>query len=225
MNADPHSCPHCLDGGWVFPYAADSRGKVSHVRCLRCNTNFPAWHERKFPVYPPDHLVWIVQKPRERLHFNHFHFSHYHPKEIHHQMTTTTVHDDAQPFGAHLVLLDAQGNPTGADDIPTWTSSDETVASVSSTTPNGLSAIIHVAKPGECDIVASTTDNNGTKIVLTGHLVVEAGAAVSGEIAFDTPAPAPVAVSAPAPAITDPSAAATPAAPADTTTPAAAPTA
>lgn len=123
-------------------------------------------------------------------------------------MATYTGTDSDAPFPATIQLEDAAGNPVAPDDIPVWETSDATIATVSSTTPDGTQATIAVAgRAGSCTITATSVNKTGTKIVMSGAVVIAAGDASQGEITFPSTETVP---SVPASDPTSPSASATP---------------
>lgn len=136
--------------------------------------------------------VWLIELPPTRsrwLPSQQHHFKRHRPKEIHYHMGQITVHDDQAPFTATIVLLDKAGQPTTPDDVPVWASSADNVATVTPAADGMSAQITVVGGLGSAQVVASTTDTDGTKLVLTGDVIVTAGEAVSGEIDFTLPAP------------------------------------
>lgn len=80
-------------------------------------------------------------------------------------MGSTTVPDNSGPVTATVTASDADGQPTSFQSPPTWTSSDEAVATVDgSADPSGLTAIVTPVGIGEADIVASTVNDDGTVV-------------------------------------------------------------
>ena len=80
-------------------------------------------------------------------------------------MGSTTVPDNSGPVTATVSATDAAGQPTTVQSPPSWTSSNEAVATVdSSGDPSGLTAQVTVVGIGETDIVASTTNDDGTVV-------------------------------------------------------------
>jgi hypothetical protein len=89
-----------------------------------------------------------------------------------------------------VVLVDAEGNPTTADDTPTWEVGDETVLTVHPS-DDGLSASFDVGAPGSSSVTVRTTETHDgegdpTEIVLTGLVTVVAGDTVAGSVEFST---------------------------------------
>ena len=62
-------------------------------------------------------------------------------------MGEITVSDDSGPVNATVAYEDAQGNPANPADTPTWSSSDESVATVEASS-DGLSATVTVGSGG-----------------------------------------------------------------------------
>ena len=80
-------------------------------------------------------------------------------------MGSTTVPDNSGPVTATATATDADGQPTSFQSPPTWTSSDESVATVDgSGDPSGLTAEVTPVGIGEVDIVASTVNDDGTVV-------------------------------------------------------------
>src|SRR6478735_6390416 len=78
-------------------------------------------------------------------------------------MGQITVKDSDAPLGATVTFLDAKGATTTPDSVPTWASSDETVATVQ-VSDDGLSAVVTIGNPGATVISVDTTDNDGTVV-------------------------------------------------------------
>ena len=98
-------------------------------------------------------------------------------------MTPVTLHDSDPTFTAVFHPVDAKGNPTAPDDIPVWSVSDATILQVSSTTPDGLIAVINiVGVEGTATLAVTSVDANGTVISATQDYTVAAGEAVNGTI-------------------------------------------
>lgn len=98
------------------------------------------------------------------------------------------VRDDETTLRATITLLDSEGQPTTADDVPTWEVGDESVLTVHPA-DDGLSATFDVGSPGASSVAvttAETHDGEGdpTPIVLTGLVTVVAGDTVSGSVDF-----------------------------------------
>ena len=98
-------------------------------------------------------------------------------------MAPVTLHDSDPTFTAIFHPVDAKGNLTAPDDIPVWSVSDATVLQVSSTTPDGLTAVINiVGVEGTATLAVTSIDTNGTVISATQDYTVAAGEAVNGSI-------------------------------------------
>lgn len=80
-------------------------------------------------------------------------------------MGSTTVPDNSGPVTATVTATDADGQATAFQSPPTWTSSDESVATVDgSGDPSGLTVQVTPVGIGESDIVASTVNEDGTVV-------------------------------------------------------------
>lgn len=101
-------------------------------------------------------------------------------------MGQITVPDNSEPLNATVAFVDEEGNPTTADDVPQWSSSDETVATVEPS-EDGLSASIPIGAPGATVIMVETTNDDGSTAAATGTITVEPGDAVFGSVEFATP--------------------------------------
>jgi len=105
-------------------------------------------------------------------------------------MSEITVKDDAANLTATFKLFDSEGNETTPDGTPTWSSSDDSVATPTASA-DGMSATIAVGAPGVCVIHVSafeTHDGEGdpTEIVAEGTVTVQPGDAVIGSVEFAT---------------------------------------
>jgi hypothetical protein len=99
-------------------------------------------------------------------------------------MADVTVKDDAGTLSASVTFLDDEGNPTTADDVPVWASSDETIATVSAAA-DGLSAVVTVVGAlGAAVISVDSTNAAGTDVHAQGTVTVVASDEVSGEVTF-----------------------------------------
>lgn len=106
-------------------------------------------------------------------------------------MGEITVTVDAAPLGASAKFLDAKGNETTPDEVPEWTSSDESVATVQAS-DDGMSAVVTVSSPGATVIEVSTVETNtNTEIVSQGTVTVQPGDTVIGDVSFSENAPVP----------------------------------
>jgi hypothetical protein len=98
-----------------------------------------------------------------------------------------TVQEDHAPLKASVVFKDVNGLVVQPDDIPRWSSSDETTASVSSA-EDGMSAEVTIVAPGATVIeVASTESNTGVEVIAQGTVTVQPilpGDTAIGEVTF-----------------------------------------
>ena len=124
-------------------------------------------------------------------------------EEVHVPMGEISVSNEDKPtLTATVTFTDAAGNPTTADDIPTWTSSDDTIAAVSPS-PDGLSGTVTVTSVmGSAVITVHTVNEDGSKVDASGTVHVMAGDAVMGSVEF-TQAETPAAEAPPAEASTE----------------------
>ncbi len=82
-------------------------------------------------------------------------------------MTDLSVKDTDPDPSVSIVPLDIDGNPTTADDVPQYTSSDETVATVAAAVDGLSAAVTKTGKVGATAIgVSSTRSSDG--VVLQG---------------------------------------------------------
>lgn len=107
----------------------------------------------------------------------------YHTTEGSHQMAEITVKDSSAPLSATVTFLDAKGAETSPDDTPAWSSSDETVTSVTAS-DDGLSATLTIGLPGVALIEVRSVDTDGTEVVAQGTVTVQPGEAVIGSVEF-----------------------------------------
>jgi uncharacterized protein YjdB len=100
-------------------------------------------------------------------------------------MGEITVPDtQAEPLHAAVSFVDAHGHPTTADDVPQWTSSDESVATVAAG-EDGLSADVTIAgTPGSAVVTVNSTNDDGSTVTATGLVNVSAGDAAVGSVDF-----------------------------------------
>lgn len=101
----------------------------------------------------------------------------------------TIVSADVGSVTANVRFLDAHGNETTPDDVPAWSSSDESVATVE-VDAEGVSATVTVTGKAGASVVGVETveANTGDTIRAEGTLTVQASdTTVSGEVTFDTP--------------------------------------
>lgn len=105
-------------------------------------------------------------------------------------MGEITVRDDETTLHAAITLLDSEGQPTTADDVPTWEVGDDSVLTVHPS-DDGLSATFDVGGPGASSVTVTTNETHDgtgdpTPIVLTGLVTVTAGDTISGSVDFAT---------------------------------------
>jgi hypothetical protein len=100
-----------------------------------------------------------------------------------------TVPDNATDLTATVTFLDSEGSPTTADSMPTWLSSDESVATVTAA-EDGMSATFNIGSPGVALISVDTVNDDGTTARAEGTLTVQPGDAVIGSVEFATTAAA-----------------------------------
>jgi len=99
-------------------------------------------------------------------------------------MGEITVTVDAEPLGASVKFLDSKGNETQPDETPEWSSSDESVASVSAS-DDGMTGTVTVSSPGATVIEVSTVETNtGEDIIAQGTVTVQPGDTVVGSVEF-----------------------------------------
>jgi hypothetical protein len=98
-------------------------------------------------------------------------------------MSDISVLDTAGTLNGTVAFLDAEGNPTTADDVPVWSSSDETIASVAAAA-DGLSAVVTVLGPVGATVIAvdSTRSSDQADVHAQATLTVTASEEVSGEV-------------------------------------------
>jgi hypothetical protein len=102
-----------------------------------------------------------------------------------------TVKDTSGDLAATVTFLDAEGHETSPDQVPVWSSSDESVATVTAA-DDGLSATIAVGGPGVTLIEARETETveetgETSEVVAQGTLTVQPGDAVIGSVEFAAP--------------------------------------
>ncbi len=104
-------------------------------------------------------------------------------------LAETTVRDDVGTLSASVSFKDVHGHDTAAEDVPTWTSSDEAVLSLD-VADDGLSATATVNAPGASLVEVTSTTADGDEIKAQGTVTVTAGEPASGEVTFTEGAPA-----------------------------------
>jgi hypothetical protein len=105
----------------------------------------------------------------------------FHNEGIH--MSAIQVVDTSLPLNATVSFLDAEGSPTTADDIPAWSSSDDSVA-LATASEDGLSASVAIGAPGVALITVMTTNDDGSTAEAQGTITVVPGDAVIGDVSF-----------------------------------------
>lgn len=105
-------------------------------------------------------------------------------------MGEITVPDNAQPLNATVTFLDSEGSPTTADSTPTWSSSDESVATATAS-EDGMSASVEIGAPGAAIITVTTTNDDGSTATAEGTITVQPGDAVIGSVEFTESGAAP----------------------------------
>lgn len=102
-------------------------------------------------------------------------------------MADISVPDTQGPLNAVVSFADVHGHPTSPNDVPQWSSSDPSVASVdASADPAGLAAVVTILGPGATVIGVSSAGADGNPITAQGTITVTSGPATSGEVVFDT---------------------------------------
>lgn len=100
-------------------------------------------------------------------------------------MASIEVPADSAPLTARVRFLDAEGNETPADDIPQWSSTDESVATVEAG-EDGMSATVSIGSPGAAVIeVKSVEANTGAEVIAQGTITAQPGDAVIGDVTFE----------------------------------------
>lgn len=118
-------------------------------------------------------------------------------------MADISVRDTEGPLDAVVSFADVHGHPTSPSDVPQWSSSDPSVASVdASADASGLAAVVSILGPGATVIGVSSAGPDGSVIAAQGTVTVTSGEAATGEVSFSPSAPsveeAPPAEEAPA---------------------------
>ena len=105
-------------------------------------------------------------------------------------MSDISVRDTDGQLSAVVSFADVHGHPTSPSDVPQWSSSDPSVASVdASADASGLAAVVTILGPGATVIGVSSAGPDGSVIAAQGTVTVTSGEAATGEVTF---APAPV---------------------------------
>lgn len=109
---------------------------------------------------------------------------------FHHQgviaVSDIQVPDDSGPLTATAQYLDAKGNPTSPGAVPTWTSSDEEVATVEASDDGLTATVTIVGALGASQITATDVESEGDEddVISVGTVSVVPGKAVVGNIEF-----------------------------------------
>jgi hypothetical protein len=93
-----------------------------------------------------------------------------------------TVPDSSEPLTATVTFKDEKGYDTQPAGVPTWSSSDESVATVEAS-EDGLTATVTVGAPGATVIECRDTEADGD-VVSQGTVTVQPGAAAIGDVEF-----------------------------------------
>jgi hypothetical protein len=101
-------------------------------------------------------------------------------------MASIEVTTESTELNASVSFLDAEGNPTTADDVPAWSSDNEAAATVAAS-EDGLSAVVSIGSPGAAIISVTSTNTDGTTASAQGTITVLAGDASVGEVVFEEP--------------------------------------
>src|SRR5262245_17661484 len=97
-----------------------------------------------------------------------------------------TVHPGEANLSATVTALDAEGNPTTFDEVPTWSSSEEATAAVTAS-EDGYSATFAIGDTGSAVItVIGVESSSGERVEITstGLINVAAADAVTGSVEF-----------------------------------------
>jgi hypothetical protein len=104
------------------------------------------------------------------------------------EMGEVTVEVGAAPKTATVEFRDAAGNVTSPDETPSWSSSDEAVATVAAS-GDGLTAEVTFSGVGssiiECMATESAEDGSQSEVRAVGLVNVAPGDAVVGEVTFN----------------------------------------
>jgi hypothetical protein len=106
-------------------------------------------------------------------------------------MADLTVKDDSGPLSAVANFLDAEGNATTPDDVPTWASSDESVATVVASEDGTDAVVTPTSRVGATMITLHTVDADGTELNGQMTLTVEPSEAATVDITLSPQAEAP----------------------------------
>lgn len=102
------------------------------------------------------------------------------------------VLDTSGPLDGTVSFLDAVGNPTTADDVPVWSSSDETIATVAAAA-DGMSAVVTPTGALGATVIGvdSTRSSDQADVHAQATLTVVASEETSGSVTLAAQAPAP----------------------------------
>jgi hypothetical protein len=98
-------------------------------------------------------------------------------------MGAITVKDSDAPFSAAVTFVDAKGDATTPDDVPTWSTDNASAVGIVAAA-DGLSAEITPGSPGAAVVTVSTTDTDGNVVLSEGTVTVQPGEAVIGDVEF-----------------------------------------
>jgi hypothetical protein len=98
-------------------------------------------------------------------------------------MASIEVADTSGPLTGTVTFLDAEGNPTTADDVPQWTSDNEAAATVVAA-DDGLSATVTIGAPGAAIIAVHSVNTDGSTVDAQGTVTVLPGDAAVGSVDF-----------------------------------------
>ncbi len=101
-----------------------------------------------------------------------------------------TTLKDTEHVSVTLTEKDAAGNPVPFDlpTPPVWTSSDDTIVTVSLNADGSIADVATTGKLGDAQITVSATLADGRTITGIGNVTVVAGDATTFELTFGTPA-------------------------------------
>jgi hypothetical protein len=103
-------------------------------------------------------------------------------------LADTSVRDDVGTLSASVSFKDVHGHDTAAEDVPSWTSSDEAVLSLD-VADDGLSATATVNGPGASLVEVTSMTADGDEIKAQGTVTVTAGEPASGDVTFSEGTP------------------------------------
>jgi hypothetical protein len=103
------------------------------------------------------------------------------------QMQNPTLPDTQAPFGGSVTFVDAENNPTtlAADETVTWSSSDESIATVAADPSDPTKVTVSLTGAlGVAVIAASSTNEAGTAVSAQGTITVVASDETAAQIDF-----------------------------------------